>query len=61
MKLNEWSEYFAEVILRKAVQYWARKNPKSLDMHTHTYANGKRYLIHIRRNDFGEYREGDKA
>lgn len=59
MKISEWSEYLAEVILRKAVQYWAKKNPKSLDMHTHTFANGRRYLIHIRRGDYKEYKESD--
>lgn len=42
-------EHIADVILRKAVDYWARKYPKVLDMHTHTFVNGKRYLIHIRR------------
>lgn len=52
MNIHEWSEYIAEVILRKAVAHWAKKNPKTLDMHTHTFANGRRYLIHICRSDY---------
>lgn len=52
MNIHEWSEYIAEVILRKAVSHWAKKTPKVLDMYTDTFVNGKRYLIHIRRSDF---------
>jgi len=52
MSIHELSEYIADVILRKAVQYYAKINPKSLDIRTHTFVNGKRYLIHIRRSDF---------
>lgn len=49
MSIHKWSEYIAEVILQKAVAHWAKKSPKVLDMRTHTFVNGKRYLIHIRR------------
>jgi hypothetical protein len=52
MSIHEWFEYIAEVILLKAVAHWAKKNPKTLDMRTHTFVNGKRYLIHIRRGDY---------
>ena len=55
MSIHEWSEYIAEVMLRKAVSHWAKKNPKTLDMHTHTVVNDKRYLIHIRRGDFKDF------
>ena len=55
MSIHEWSEYIAEVILRKAVSHWAKKCPKVLDMRTHTFVNGKRYIIHIRRGDYKEY------
>lgn len=60
MSIQEWSEYIAEVILRKAVSHWAKKNPKTLDMRTHTVANGKRYLIHIRRSDYENFVETGK-
>lgn len=56
MSIHEWFEYIAEVILRKAVAHWAKKNPKTLDMRTDTFVNGKRYLIHIRRSDYDSYR-----
>ena len=52
MSIHELSEYIAEMILRKAVNHWAKRCPKVLDMRTHTFVNGKRYLIHIRRGDF---------
>ena len=52
MSIHEWSEYIAEVILRKAVDHWAKKCPKALDMRTDTFVDGKRYLIHIRRSDY---------
>lgn len=52
MSIHEWSEYIAEVMLRKAVNHWARKCPKVLEMRTDTFVNDKRYLIHIRRSDF---------
>ena len=55
MSIHEWSEYIAEAILRKAVDHWAKKCPKVLDMRTHTFANGKRYLIHIRRGDYEDF------
>ena len=55
MSIHEWSEYIAEVIIRKAVNHWAKKCPKTLDMHTHTFVNGKRYLIHIRRGDYKDF------
>lgn len=55
MNIHEWSEYIADVILRKAVNHWAKKCPKTLDMHTHTFVNGKRYLIHIRRGDYKDF------
>ena len=55
MNIHEWSKYIAEVILRKAVAHWAKKNPKVLDMGTHIFVNGKRYLIHIRRDDFKHF------
>ena len=55
MNMHEWSEYMAEVFIRKAVQYYAKINPKSLDMRTHTFVNGKRYLIHIRRGDYKNF------
>lgn len=55
MSIHEWSEYIAEVILRKAVSHWAKKNPKALDMRTHTFVNGKRYFIHIRRGDYKNF------
>lgn len=55
MNIHEWSEYIAEVILRKAVAHWAKKNPKTLDMRTHAFVNDKRYLIHIRRSDFKDF------
>lgn len=55
MSIHEWSEYIAEVILRKAVNHWAKKCPKVLDMRTHTFVNGKRYLIHIRRGDYKDF------
>ena len=57
MSIHEWSEYIAEVILRKAVNHWAKKSPKVLDMHTHTFVNGKRYLIHIRRGDYKDFEQ----
>lgn len=62
MNIHEWSEYIAEVILRKAVNHWAKKCPKVLDMHTHTFVNGKRYLIHIRMGDYKDFksREGSE-
>lgn len=60
MSIHEWSEYIAEVILRKAVNHWAKKCPKVLDMRTHTFVNGKRYLIHIRRGDFEPQAERSK-
>ena len=55
MSIHEWSEYIAEVILRKAVDHWAKKRPKTVDMRTHTIVNGKRYLIHIRRGDYKDF------
>ena len=55
MSIHEWSEYIAEVILRKAVNHWAKKCPKVWDMSTHTFVNGKRYLIHIRRSDYKDF------
>lgn len=55
MNIHEWSEYIAEVLIRKAVQHYARIHPKSLDMRTHTFVNGKRYLIHIRRGDYKNF------
>ena len=55
MSIQEWSKYIAEVILRKAVDYWAKKSPKVLDMRTHTFVNDKRYLIHIRKADFKDF------
>ena len=57
MTLHDNIDYIAEVLLRKAVQFWAKRNPKTLDMRTHTHANGKRYIIHITRNDYKEYIE----
>lgn len=57
MSIHELSEYIAEVLLRKAVQFWAKRNPKTLDMRTHTHANGKRYIIHITRSDFDKYKD----
>ena len=60
MSIHEWSEYIAEVLLRKAVQYWAKKHPKTLDMRTDTHANGRRYIIHICRCDYKEYTGDDK-
>lgn len=60
MNTNEWSEYIAEVILRKAVNHWAKKCPKVLDMRTDTFVNGKRYLIHIRRSDYKDFVETGK-
>lgn len=56
MSIHEWSEYIAEVMLRKAVNHWAKKNPKTLDMRTDTVVNGKRYLIHIRRSDYKDFK-----
>lgn len=56
MSIHEWFEYIAEVILRKAVSHWAKKNPKVLDMRTDTFADGKRYLIHIRRSDYKDFK-----
>ena len=61
MSIHEWSEYIAEVILRKAVSHWAKKFPKTLDMRTDTFANGKRYLIHIRRSDFDPHKPEIKS
>ena len=55
MSIREWSEYIAEVILRKAVNHWTKKCPKTLDMRTYTFVNGKRYLIHIRRGDCRDF------
>lgn len=55
--LQELEEFLAEVKLRRAVRRWAKANPKSLDMETHTHANGKRYIIHIRRCDYSQYKE----
>ncbi len=55
MNIHEWSEYMAEVLIRKAVQHYAKINPKSLDMRTYTFVNGKRYLVHIRRGDYKDY------
>lgn len=55
MSIHEWFEYIVEEILRKAVAYWVKKNPKVLDMRTHTVVNGKRYLIHIRRSDYKDF------
>jgi len=55
MSIHELSEYIADVILRKAVDHWAKKCPKILDMRTHTFVNGKRYLIHIRRDDYKNF------
>ena len=55
MSIHEWFEYIAEVMLRKAVSHWAKKNPKTLDMRTDTFVNGKRYLIHIRRGDYKNF------
>ena len=61
MNIHEWSEYMAEVFIRKAVQYYAKINPKSLDMHTHTFVNGKRYLIHIRRGDYKNFEPQERS
>ena len=61
MNIHEWSEYMAEVLLRKAVQHYAKINPKSLDMRTHTFANGKRYLIHIRRCDYKDFEPQERS
>lgn len=55
MNIQEWSKYIAGVILRKAVNHWARKHPKVLEMHTDTFVNNKRYLIHIHRTDFKDF------
>ena len=55
MSIHEWSEYIAEVILRKVVNHCVKKCPKVLDIHTHTFANCKRYLIHIHRSDYKDY------
>lgn len=55
MSIHEWSEYIAEVILRKAVVHWAKKCPKVLDMSTATFVNGKKYLIHIHRVDYKDF------
>ena len=55
MSIHEWSKYIAEVILRKAVNHWARKCPKVLEMYTDTFVNDKRYLIHIRRSDYKDF------
>ena len=56
MSIHEWSEYIADAILRKAVSYWAKRCPKVLDMHTHTVVKGKKYLIHIRRGDYKDFK-----
>ena len=56
MSIHEWSEYMAEVILRKAVSHCAKRCLKVLDMRTHTFVNGKRYLIYIRRGDFDPHK-----
>lgn len=56
MSIHEWSEYIAEVILRKAVNHWAKKCPKVLDMSTATFVNGKKYLIHIHRVDYKDFK-----
>lgn len=55
MSIHEWSEYIAEVIFRKAANHWAKKCPKVLDMRTHIFANGKKYLIHVRRSDYKDF------
>lgn len=59
--LQEFEEYLAEYKLRKAVRRWVRVKPKVLDMQTHTIANGKRYIIHIRRSDYDQYTEKEDA
>lgn len=61
MSIHEWSEYIAEMMLRKAVSYWAKRCPKVLDMHTHIFVKGKRYLIHIRRGDFDPHKPESKS
>jgi len=61
MNTHEWFEYMADLLIRKAVQYYAKINPKSLDMRTHTFVNGKRYLIHIRRSDFDTHKPESKS
>lgn len=61
MSIHEWSEYIAEEILRKAVNHWAKKCPKTLEMYTDTFVNSKRYLIHIRRSDFDPRKPESKS
>ena len=51
MNKQDLFENYADVILRTAVKIWAKANPKSLEIRTHTHVNGKRYLIHIERGD----------
>lgn len=55
--MSRWSEYIAKVILRKAVEHWAKKNPEVWDMCTHISVNDKGYLIHIRRGDFKDFKD----
>ena len=41
--------------IKKAVKKWAKKKPDTLDFHTHIFANGKRYVISIVREDWNKY------
>lgn len=56
MSIQEWREYLAEEIIRKAVRHWAKINPRCIDLHTSTIANDKRYLIQVLRSDYKSYR-----
>lgn len=51
MTVKEAFEYLAEVKLRRMVRKLAKANPNMIDYHTYTFANGKRYLIRVWRND----------
>ena len=52
MTIHDEINYLSEVLIRKAVKFWAKRNPNTVDMKTITKAYGKRYHVHIRRCDY---------
>ena len=57
MTVKDFFEWITDELLRKSVRNWVKRNPKTLDMRTDVIFGGKRYLIHIRRSDYRDYKE----